>query len=152
MLTSANDYWTLATSLSASWNHKESRSKNHTASGDFTNKNIVVIDDDPTQRLIARQDLKAVTRYATLPDTPAEVMEYSVNNVGLVIVDRWLGNKWREAADAFIQGLPSGVVVWEWTADEWSDSTGGRVSRVIYKQPGKLIENVRQWIGSGRQF
>lgn len=107
---------------------------------------IIVIDDDPTQRLIACRDLASMKRQVILPETVGALLVTPVDEIGLCVTDRWLGETWHAAAEAFIATLPEHVVVWEWTCDEWGQPLCQRVERVIHKRPGALLAAVSEWV------
>ena len=108
---------------------------------------IILIDDDPTQRLVAYRDLKKITTRLIVPETVSHLLTgVDPDTIGLVIVDRWLGESWHAAADEFLRRVPESVTVWEWTCDEWGTPLNARVQRVIYKRPGLLLSAVQEWV------
>jgi len=107
---------------------------------------ILLIDDDPTQRVVAKMELRRFARRLILPDSVDEVASVKTEYAGLVIIDRWLGDRWSTVVQSVVEKIPEPVPIWEWTCDEWNKPLYDRVQRTIFKRPGLLYEAVAEWM------
>ena len=106
---------------------------------------ILILDDDPVQRLIAQRDLEAMKLKVIAPQRPIDLPKLDTSNVSLVIVDRHL-RAWHAAVEKLIEALPSSVHVWEWTCDDWGQPVLDRIERTLQKRPGVLVDAVEGWL------
>lgn len=106
---------------------------------------ILILDDDPVQRIIAQRDLEAMKLKVIAPQRPIDLPKIDISNVSLVIVDRHL-RAWHAAVENLIAALPSSVHVWEWTCDDWGQPVLNRIERTLQKRPGVLVNAVARWL------
>lgn len=115
-------------------------------------KMIMVIEDDAVQRLVAKRVCSA-TSGILIPETPDTLKTVHPEDYGLVIVDRHMVPKWKEARDSFLNRLDSSCEVVEWTCSPLPDDE--LVSRAFGKTIQKtgtgreLLELIHRWIKFG---